>query len=488
MIGSLYTGSSGVKTYSKAMTVVGSNIANVNTTGYKSSRAGFEDMIASSIAGTGSKIGKGVNLASVKTIHSQGTFENSELETDMAIDGDGFFVVEDQFGKEFYTRAGDFKFDKDGYLTTKKGLHLQMNEVSQLTGEVMGAPKKMKILGMVDPPAATSDGVAENSGIMISANLDADAKVPEIEFNPDNVQDSMYNFSTAVTVYDQLGNEHTTTVAFRKMQDQPPQVNPATGQPIPNTEIKNAWEWYAIMPGEEIEGGQPGAMQAIGGGFMQFTDDGRLLETVGAELRQAPPAQPGGAPGAKQLIPVPRSAENPVPQIAYQFRGMDTPQIIGFNFGEGSNPNDPIDKRDGLDGITQFAAENKIHTISADGNKSGSLESVRVDASGIIEGVFDSGVVRPLSRLAIAKFASTEELSKKGDNLFTESLKSGKPVVGNPGVGGLGVVRSKSLEKSNVDLAGEFVKMIENQRAFQSNAKTVTTSDEMVADLIQMKR
>lgn len=488
MIGSLYTGASGVKTYSGAMTVTGSNIANVNTTGYKRTRANFEDILATSVQGAEQKIGKGVTIASIDTVHAQGTFENSELNTDMAVDGDGFFIAKDKFGKEYFTRDGKFKYDKEGYLTNTRGKYIQVKMVDGVENKSVGPLTKIKLMNVVDNPKPTGTGSTKGTGIQVSANINSEAKEPSLPFNKDNVKGEMYNFSTSVTVHDALGKKHVVTMAFRKKTDLPLQIDPATNQPVPGTGVKNRWEWYSIVPGADIEGGGSGAkMQAVGGGFLQFSDDGRLLEATQGDFVQPALAAPGAQPGLAQLVDQ-GVVNDGRPQATTRFVGMDTEQTIGFDFGLGSNPNDLADKRTGLDGVTQFASGNKVISLNADGNESGVLQDFSIDDTGLIMGQFDSGVTRGIARVQLGKFASESSLQRVGDNLFIESYKSGKPVVGDPGGGGLGNVRGKTLEKSNVDLANQFVKMIENQRAFQANAKTVTTSDEMVSELVNMKR
>lgn len=150
MMGSLYSGASGVKTYSQDMTVTGSNIANVNTIGFKANRSNFEDLMATSVA-SGDKIGKGVNLKNIQQLHTQGTFEITELETDLAIDGQGFFTVQDKNGNNFYTRAGQFTYDKEGNLTTQDGMFLMVKDVNPQTGASAGLMKKINILDQIDP-------------------------------------------------------------------------------------------------------------------------------------------------------------------------------------------------------------------------------------------------------------------------------------------------------------------------------------------------
>lgn len=233
LLGSLSAGASGVITNGRAMTVVGSNIANVNTVGFKSGRVSFEDVLSSDFnQGVGkTKISQGVGIASISSDFSQGAFEQTEQQTDMAINGRGFFTLKDEFNKMFYTRAGQFTFDKEGHITTERGLPLMVKDIDPISKEALGEMHKLKVLGIVDPPKRTGDGTNE-SGVRIMANLDATARVIDVPFDPTNVQANMYNFSTTNTVFDDLGEEHTITLAFRKRPDVPDRTGP-TGQVIP---------------------------------------------------------------------------------------------------------------------------------------------------------------------------------------------------------------------------------------------------------------
>ena len=186
------------------------------------------------------------------------------------------------------------------------------------------------------------------------------------------------------------------------------------------------------------------------------------------------------------LIEQPLNGAVGVPQVTLPF--TTSPQLVGLNFGAGSNPLDPADPRTGLDGMTQFASESKVTNIEGDGNKAGQLESIDINNEGVVSGQFNNGSIRPMFRLFLTKFVNNHGLLRMGENEYREALNSGKPVSGHANDGIFGGVRSRSLEKSNVDLANEFVKMIETQRAFQANAKGITTSDEMMADLVAMKR
>ncbi|HCV44651.1 MAG TPA: hypothetical protein DF909_00950, partial [Deltaproteobacteria bacterium] len=314
--------------------------------------------------------------------------------------------------------------------------------------------------------------------------------VKDVPVDPTNVTDNMYNFATSTTVYDAVGNTHAATVAMRKRPDLPEQIDPGTGQPIPGTGVSNQWEYYVMFDGASL-GQVPGTMVAVGGGFMQFTHDGKLIAATGGSFE----AQPGGVDpdgnplpaGPPRLIPQPVDPDTGVPQFAVPFGGGG-PLVIGLHLGDGFNPDDPTDPRSGLDGITQFAGQYNVLRTSADGNPAGTLESIFLEDNGTVNGVFDAGYTRAIGRVVLTKFDNPGKLAQVGDNMLEETLGSGKKVTGEAGTAGLGEIRSKSLEQSNVDLSTEFVKMVETQRAFQASAKTVTTSDEMIQDLINMKR
>lgn len=484
----LRPGASGLQSHGEAMSVVGSNIANVNTTGYKSNRVNFQDLLATAVKGTDDKIGKGVSIANVQGDFQQGGLQSTSNVTDMAVEGDGFFTLRDENGAVTYTRAGNFQFDNDGFLVAANGKRVMTRQISPQTGQPEGQMTGAELIGLNIPPEPTGDGT-QGSGVDISVNLNADAAVPEVQFDPTNVQKEMYNYQTSVRVIDNRGGEHTVNMVFRKMPDQPPQIDPETGQPIPGSGQRNAWQFYTVVNGSEV--GAPNQNQiAIGGGFLRFDDQGRLLEATNGQFQlPAQEAQVGPEgqiipPGPPQLAPAPLNEDAGVPQVVIPF--TDTPQQIGLNFGQVFNPEDP--DATGLDGTTGFASSFKTLQVNADGYAAGTLESVDVDTNGVISGFFDNGEVQPLYQLHMTRFANNQGLLRAGENEWTESLGSGQPIQGLANQGQFGSVRARNLEESNVDLSKEFVDMIETQRAFQANAKGITTSDEMLADLVAMKR
>ena len=477
----LHTGASGLRSQGQAMTVVGSNIANVNTVGYKSNRVNFQDLLATRIAGTDDTIGKGVDIASVQSDFSAGSLESTNHLTDVALEGDGFFVVNDDLGRSAYTRAGNFHFNENGILINPNGERV-LGQTVDAQGRPQGFPAQIDIAGVRSDPQPTGDG-SNGSGIRIAANLSAEAEPPAVPFDPTNVQADMFNYSTAVKVVDAQGAEHTAQIVFVKRPDTPATIDPATGFPIEGTGARNQWQYYVVFNAAEF-GGNASQQVAVGGGFLRFNDGGRLLEaTNGRFVQQA--AAPGQPLTPPQLIGTPLANNAETPQVVLPF--LDEPQVVGLFFGEGSNPNDPNDQRTGLDGITQFAGDSKTLDIQVDGHGAGALERIDVLANGVIEGRFDNGQLRPLYRLTVARFANNYGLEARGDNLFAETQDSGAPVFGNPDEGFFGGVRSRNLEKSNVDLSAQFVNMIETQRAFQANAKSITTSDEMLAEVVNLR-
>ena len=485
----LHTGASGLQAFGEGMTVIGANIANVNTVGYKSSRVTFRDLLATNIAGTNGKLGKGVRLGAVQADFSQGNLRPTTLATDLAIEGNGFFTIRDQLGRQFYTRAGNFQFDKEGFLVTTDGAFVMVRDVDAISGDTTGFAHPAKLLGLTSPPEPTGDG-SNRTGVKITANLDADADIATVPFDPTNVQSDMYNFSTTVTVTDRNGGEHTMTILFRKEQDQPPQIDPATGLAVPGTGVKNRWSWYGVSDASEF-GGVQGSLVATSGGFIRFSDDGRMIAATNGRFVQPAPGQigPDGElipPGPPILVEAGLEEGAPVPQVTLPYG--EIPLVVGIDFGLGSNPDDLTDNRTGLDGITQFSSDFNVTSIEADGHKAGNLEDIEIERNGTIVGTFDNGDSQSLARIMLTKFASPENLLRRGETLYEESIASGRAIHGNPIDGGLGSVRSRNLERSNVDLAREFVAMIETQRAFQANARSISTSDEMLNDLVSMKR
>lgn len=401
MIGSLYSGISGLKANTSAMSVIGDNIANVDTTGFKVSKVSFANVFNASLGQSRMQIGRGVTMSGMSANWSSGTVESSGNVTDLAINGQGMFIVQDSSGGgQYYTRAGQFEFDVDSYLVNQDGMRVQGWSITPSTGAL--GP-----LGDITMPAGMSDPQA-TSDITIGMNLDAGALVTD-------------TYDTTVTTYDSLGNPVELAFVFTKTV-----ASPAT------------WT-YAITPSVSGATATPGA----GSGTLTFDGSGVFSGTTPQTISVT-----GLAPAADMSI---------------SWTGLDTD-------------------------VTGYAADSVKTAQTQDGYPSGMLQGISVDEDGVFTGLYSNGTMLSFGQVALADFASYSGLSKQGSNLFTSSLASGQPIISTPNTAGVGGIAPSSLEMSNVDLATEFVELITTQRAFQANSKVITTSDEVLAELINIKR
>jgi flagellar hook protein FlgE len=646
MLSSLFSGISGLITEGHAMSVIGNNVANVNTVGFKGSRATFSDMLYHSIYGTAgtSQVGRGVALTSVDTMFQQGSFESTNEPTDLAIGGRGFFIVRSpETQANSYTRAGQFRFDKEGYMVNPTGLLLQGRPIDRLTNTpysvatdvlISQAPSEPKATGFIGmalnlqsdaPWKGTVGNVTGTSGLTEVANsedqyprpgtytavvtnlaasqightgsnpvsygtefvgaviindyqiempmtaapasaaslasylnsmltvasagyasqiwvswtqvgsdqylsLSATATANGVDitfddsaiaagstgwtlddrastdlwgsamnlsavttgpdgtqyqktytgrvtsqsdvltnwsdsgidltfedpddfiitqgtstfdvggFEPDQVSamvnpSSTSNYASSVTVYDTLGQPHVVTVYFRKGWEE-----------IANSIQTNVWEWYAHINGTDAADGQNTIAQW---GYLRFNNAGGLMS--------------GGEPHA-----------------------------ISFDFSLGAQPNQEIDlvlgPRSGGGSTTQYPLASTTNFQTQDGYAPGVLSNVTVSTEGIISGHYSNGQILALYQITLAYFNNPWGLSRDGGNLFSETFDSGVPYTNSPGQGSLGRINPNSLEQSNVDLATEFVKMIMTQRGYQANSRVITTTDEMLSELMNIKR
>ena len=423
LLSSIFIGTSGLSGTGQDLTTIGDNVSNSTTIGFKAARSAFEELLGQSVAGGVGELGLGVRLQAVQKINRQGSLNATGLATDLAVQGNGYFMVDTGGGIVAYTRNGQATISGQGILTTLDGLPLMgrsADEEQALRGEL----GPLKVADITAPPAPTDT-------LTVYVNLDSRAKVgPPFDIN-DPIKTS--NFLSTVTIYDSVGRSSSIDVYYRKETD---------GQ----------WEWHVVTDGENQEGGTAGIPVEIASGTMSFDDEGRLVDVV-TTLNDFSP------PGAVQ------------------------PQPIDFNFG------DPLSEGGtGIGGTTQFANPSTIAFYSQDGFPSGSLANFRINDNGQVTGVFTNGKDRLLGEIAIANFTAPDRLERSGNNLMRATQASGEPSIGTPGQGGRGIVVSGSLEASNVDLAYEFIRMIVTQRSFQANSKTVTTVDQLLNELINLKR
>jgi flagellar hook protein FlgE len=409
-----------------SLSVIGDNIANMNTVAFKASRTTFGDVLSQTVTGVAGsdQVGRGVSTSSVSPLFTQGSFESTASALDMAIEGDGFFMVSDGIAK-YYTRAGQFNLDKNGNIVNPDGLIMQ-GYVADEAGNITGAMSNMNVSASQSRASATAD-------VNIAVNLESGADQTTWNFtagaNPPDP--ASYHSATTVTVYDSQGGSHDVTAYFVK-----------TGA--------NGWSAHYVYKDGTGNYAEAGSQN------LTFGTDGSLTN------------------------------DNSSTAANFNFgAAVTTPQAITFNYGSGTAE---ATAGSGFEATTQFASPFAVTKLTQDGFASGALKNLMIGDDGVITGIFTNGQTRVLGQVALAKFVAPTGLSKLGKNLFAESYESGQPIIGKPSSSGIGKVLANTIELSNVDLAEEFVKMIAAQRGFQANSRMITTTDELMQELVNLKR
>jgi len=429
LTGALFAGVSGINSNGNAMNIIGDNIANANTIGFKSSRAVFFDLLSADVGGT--KVGLGSRLAASERAFVQGGVETTNSATDLAIQGHGLFILNDPQGGQFYSRAGQFSIDKDGNLANPAGLAVQGIQLDPNGNPISG------LTNIVISQVVVSPAVTDTIGVAL--NLDATSTTPLTAMPADAVgtQDTPgnwfagSNFSTVVTIYDSLGQGHDLTYLFRK------------------TATANQWNVRVLANGGEVTGGTAGQLRQINaaGEVLAFNANGTLNT------------------------------------------GASTITAIGpVAWNDGASAQSVVAANNTFTGSTQFALPSSVSQVNQNGSQSGILKSINIGTDGIISGQFTSGGNQPLFRIALADFANPQGLAHLGNSLYLQSPDSGPPLLGNPGDGSFGTLLSGSLELSTVDLATEFVKMVTTQRGFQASSRTITVTDTLLEEVSNLKR
>lgn len=576
ILSSLFSGVSGLNANGTALSVIGNNIANLSTVGFKGSKATFADLISSSISGGSGAIqtGIGVALTSVQGNFSQGSLATSSNVLDLAIDGNGFFIVEDAQGGTFYSRAGQFRLDKNNNVVDPTGFKLQ-GFLADTVGTITGTIGDVSLPSTTASPRATTTAlVAANlnsataptgvRGNVVAAAASATTSAGgnnsfNINLNGDGAQtitvangltgsalataiqnavrtlapndpfkaaayagftasvnasniftftsgmtgttnnstsgsgavvvtanggdtlatnlnmlapisttgtdfllsdpSASSNFSTSMTVFDSLGNSHLLTTYFTKIGE-------------------NSWNYNTVAAVSDVVTANYDSSNIdtslgivrVGSGTLTFGTDG-TLDRESTVIRY----DTGTAVGTSGTAPG---------ELQVDFTGATQDQLIGMNYGSSVT----TDGGSGLDGTTQFGSTSALVQQTQDGFAAGSLQAFSVDANGVINGRFSNGQLRALAQVVLARFPDPIGLTRTGKNTFAQSGNSGQPVTGTPDSAGLGRVLSNSLELSNVDLGESFIDMIAAQRGFQANSRVITTSDEILQELVNLKR
>ena len=463
MMRSLYSGVSGMQNHQTRLDVIGNNVSNVNTTGFKRGRVNFQDMISQQLTGAAKpteevggvnpkEVGLGMTVASIDTIFTQGNLQSTGVSTDIAIQGNGFFVLKN--GQEtFYTRAGTFGVDSEGTLVNPaNGLRVQGWMAQEVNGEMVintaGSTEDLII------PIGQKDSAKATTNVNFACNLNKNTQILQ-----ENASDSdilKATWGTETKVYDSFGNEHMLSVSFTRV----PGTNNQWEATV-NVDAENAAETMTRVGLGTTDGVENTFIVTFDnfGRLQSVTDSaGNVTNEDGQVSIQASFNVPGGNPDAD---------------------GNPLRQTMNINLGTiGSIENT----------ITQFAESSSTKAFYQDGYTMGYLDNFKIDASGIITGVYSNGTTRAIGQIAMASFTNQNGLEKAGDNTYVASNNSGLANIGTSGVAGKGSLLAGALEMSNVDLTEQITDMIVTQRGFQANSKTIQTADTLLDTVLSLKR
>ena len=463
MMRSLYSGVSGLQNHQTRMDVIGNNISNVNTNGFKRGRVNFQDMISQQMSGAAKptdelggvnpkEVGLGMTIASIDNVFTQGNLQSTGVSTDLAIQGNGFFLLKS--GEEsFYTRNGAFGLDCDGTLVNPaNGMRVQGWMAEEVNGQMLvstaATPEDLII------PVGSKDPAKETTNVNFACNLNKNT--PEIVEGAS--ADDIYKgtWGTEQKIYDSFGNEHMLSVSFQRVPGNP-----------------NQWEATVLIDADNADYTQTrvglGTTDGMGNTFLVNFDNYGALESVTDSAGNI--TNPEGQVVIQTSFAVAES--NP------DAEGNPYRQTLNINLGTIGSFKDTI---------TQSASKSTTKAFYQDGYTMGYLDNFKIDSSGIITGVYSNGTNRTIGQIALASFANDRGLEKAGDNTYVESNNSGMARIGESGVAGKGTLMAGALEMSNVDLSEQMVDMIVTQRGFQSNAKTITTADTLLETVLSLKR
>lgn len=468
---SFQQGLSGLNGAANNLSVIGNNVANASTVGFKGSQAQFADVYANSLSGGGNtQIGIGTQLARVQQQFSQGNITGSSNPLDVAINGKGFFRMSSASGDVTYTRNGQFQLDKNGQIINAAGQYLTGYALDPQTGLPVngGAPSPLTInTADLAPTPTTTYG--------LTMNLDSRVDPITAPFNPNNP--ATYNKSVAVPIYDSLGNAsmlqtfyvnrgpNTTTGNFN-----------GAGGPTAAAATGNVWDVYAIVTYPD-------------GSSNMIDPQTAAPSTVSPPAAEAAPGAmslgkivftPGGV---QQGVYARAQGTNGTAAGSYAVSGTGALNI-GFTVNDGSNPM-AIAINHGSS--TQFGSAMSVSAQNQNGNTSGSLTGFTFSDDGMIVGRYSNGETNNLGQVALVNFANPNGLQNMGGNQFAETSDSGVPVIGTPGSSGLGVLQASATEDSNVDLTAELVNMITAQRNYQANAQTIKTQDQIMQTIVNLR-
>ncbi|MBU1228766.1 MAG: flagellar hook-basal body complex protein [Proteobacteria bacterium] len=547
---SLYQGITGLQAHSEKISVIGNNLANVSTVGFKGANILFEDVMSQDTytsAGV-AQVGRGVRVAAIYSDFAQGSFETTTEATDMAIGGSGFFTVKPKStDNQYYTRAGDFRFDKDGYLTDPhgyvvQGWAMQKASTAAATGSstssstdsfsITGSPADIRINNFQSPPEATSKvSVITNLDPNNLSKSNSSTNPYFAMFNNWNgtnstpISGSSYGYSSTLKVYDEVGASHNLTTYYDQVT-------------LSNAGGNTVWEFMVTCSPSEDGRTLSGAGGAVsmnatsGAGVLMI---GTLTFRAGQLVGESAYTLKSGAGGAVKDLSAWKLADfstggyplitpnfiqasgaslatstTALPiEINFGIRATDLTSngagVMGWSQAKGTISTDasavgnkisnvgwvPSMKNPSIDAMTTQSYDTGGSSTlfqSQNGYTAGFLQSISVSRDGVLTGRYSNGQVLDLYSLTLTSFTNQWGMRREGGNLFSETRESGPALTGQANSPGKGTIASNTLEQSNVDMGSEFVKMITAQRGFQANTKVITTADSMLGEIIAMKR
>ena len=464
MMRSLFAGVSGLQNHQTRMDVIGNNISNINTTGFKRNRVNFQDILYQQLQGAARptaeiggvnprEVGLGMSVASIDTVHTQGSLQTTGIGTDLAISGNGFFVL-DNAGQQLFTRAGAFSVDAAGYMVNPaNGMRVQGWMSQNIEGfEILDVSQP---IGDITIPIGGRDPARATTVVNFASNLDR--RIPELPEDPTALQMIQSTWNTQINVYDAFGERHILEVQFTRVPGDPNSWNAAV-----NVLAADGSETATTVAFGDAD------PDADGSFTVNFANNGLLAGAVDGAGTESP-----------EVGPVQMVVSFDIPGATPDEDGVVPRQEFVLDLGSVGS----YDRS-----ITQFAHASTSRAVEQDGRTMGYLDTFQIDRRGVITGVFSNGSTRELAQVAMASFTNQGGLEKTGDTAFRESNNSGLANIGTAGTMGRGTIVSGALEMSNVDMADQFTDMIITQRGFQANSRTIQTADQLLQEVLTLKR
>lgn len=481
MMRSMFSGVSGLRAHQTRMDVIGNNIANVNTVAFKSSRVTFQEIFNQTIRGASApdpvtgrggsnpmQVGLGISVGSVDTITTRGSVQRTDNPTDLSIEGDGFFIVRGGDNDTYrFTRAGNFGIDKNGNLVTASGMNVygwQAYETDLSGNIVYDTERSIEKINLYEDAFSGNKRLIDaraTTQVGLAGNLNAVQTFPTTAGTPATPSEPTYSstskFTVPITVYDSLGNDYRLQIDF--VRNNVDNSGTIAGQSYPLT----MW-YYRVLPAKSSEADVESIScsnstafatgEGVADGYIAFDANGNLVpESVDASMANFVNVQ--------SITITPQTTE----------------------IGAGS-----FDVNIDFTKISMYKADGSIRP-TIDGYPTGSLVTFSIGSDGIITGVYSNGQQSPLGMLALANFENAAGLQKVGENMYLPTTNSGEFKKGvKAGTEGIGTISPGTLEMSNVDLSKEFTEMIITQRGFQANSRIITASDEILQELVNLKR